>query len=63
MDLRAEFGAALGTAALQYQAAGTGGHAGTETVNALAVQDAGLECTLHGWLTFIGAKILKMGNA
>ena len=39
---------ALGTAAGQNLTAILGGHAGTETVGTLAVQDAGLEGALHG---------------
>ena len=39
--------AAFRTTAAEYQAAVLGGHAGAEAVGALALQDAGLKCSLH----------------
>lgn len=42
-----QLGAAFGTATGQNLAAILGGHAGTETVGALALQHAGLKCAFH----------------
>jgi len=44
---RAESRAALGTAAAQNLASSLGGHAGAESVGALAAQVAGLKCAFH----------------
>lgn len=41
-------GAALGATRTQNPAAALGGHAGAKPMGALAVNDAGLESTLHG---------------
>lgn|GEM_PF-4269758 len=46
--LRRQTCAAFGTTTGQYLAAVSSRHTGTETVNALALQDAWLKCSFHG---------------
>lgn len=62
--LRRQACTALGTATRQYLATIGCRHTGTETVNALALQDARLECSFHGdvltnrrWTLITGWKI------
>jgi hypothetical protein len=47
--LRRQLRPAFCTAALQYKAPGFGGHPGTKTVGACALDFAGLECAFHDY--------------
>jgi hypothetical protein len=48
LELRTESLAAHGATPGKQAAAALGGHAGTKTMGARAVQIAGIECTFHG---------------
>lgn len=45
--------AAFGAAAVEHGAAASGGHASTEAVGALALQDAGLEGSFHDGISSV----------
>ena len=69
IKLSAEYLAALGAAALQYQTAIFSCHASTETVGALTLDNAGLKCTFHKyflvvrWCAKVGAKYTVSGES